>query len=109
MYIPKEAQRRHIGQDGVHLYILHENEHLNDHGRLYARITIDPGCSIKWHEHEGEMESFYVLEGECVFDDNGVECPAKPGDLLYTPHGSGHAVHNRSNAPVDVMALVIFN
>ena len=33
------------------------------HGRLFAKMTLEPGCSIGWHEHHGESETFYILAG----------------------------------------------
>ncbi|QHQ63143.1 cupin domain-containing protein [Anaerocolumna sedimenticola] len=107
MFHKIEEQRIHIGEDGVHLHFLQEPEELYNKGRMYARITIEPGCSIAYHEHEGEMESFYVAKGCCVMDDNGTEMEAHVGDILVTPHGSGHAVYNRTNEPIELIALII--
>ena len=36
---------------------------LNDKGRLFARITLNPGCSIGYHVHEKDSELFYILKG----------------------------------------------
>ena len=75
---------------------------------MYAQVTIPPGCSIGYHEHHGNGESYFILKGEGVYDDNGVKRIVKPGDETWTPDGSGHALDN-SNGKEDLvfMALIV--
>ena len=46
---------------------------LNDKGRLFANITLRPGCSIGYHVHENDSEIFYLMKGEALYNDNGVD------------------------------------
>lgn len=51
-------------------YILDDNE-LNAKCKMFAEVTIAPGCSLGYHEHHGESETYYVIKGQGEYDDNG--------------------------------------
>ena len=55
-------------------------EELNNKGRLFGNITLNPGCGIGYHVHENESELFYVMKGTVLYNDNGVECTLGAGD-----------------------------
>ena len=59
-------------------HILGEKE-LNGKCGLYAEVTIEPGCSLGYHEHHNESETYYILRGEGDYNDNGVIRPVKAG------------------------------
>ncbi len=84
------------------------DEELGDKCGLYAKVTIPAGSVLGYHEHHGEGESYFVLSGEAVYDDNGTKRTIKPGDKTWTPSGSGHGVDN-SNGTEDLvfMALIV--
>ena len=81
---------------------------LNDKGRLFANITLKPGCSIGYHEHEKESELFYVMKGNVVYNDNGVEYPVCAGDVMICPAGTGHAVANNSEEDAELCAVIVY-
>ena len=81
---------------------------LNNKGRLFANIHLDPGASIGYHVHEGESELFYVVRGEAVYNDNGTEYPLSVGDTAIVTAGNGHSVANRGTEPVDLIALILY-
>ena len=83
-------------------------EELNNKGRLFANITLNPGCSIGFHMHEGESELFYVMKGEAVYNDNGTEYPVSAGDVMLCPVGSGHAVANNGTEVVELCAVIVY-
>lgn len=81
---------------------------LADKCGLYARVTIPAGSVLGYHEHHGNGESYFVLSGEAIYDDNGVKRTIKPGDSTWTPDGSGHGVDNSNGtAPIVFMALIV--
>ena len=61
-------------------HILGEKE-LNGKCGLYAQVTIEPGCSLGYHEHHNESETYYILSGQGDYDDNGTVRPVKTGML----------------------------
>lgn len=75
--------------------------------RLFKHITLDPGCSIGYHTHEHETEFYYMLRGEAVFSDNGTEVVLRAGDISATGYGEGHSLENRSQDPVEIIALIV--
>ena len=75
---------------------------------LYARVTLEPGCSLGYHEHHGESETYYLLEGSATYNDNGTEIPVKAGDTTFCPGGEGHALENTAaEGNLVFMALII--
>lgn len=70
--------------------ILGEKE-LNGKCRMYSQVTLEPGCSLGYHIHHNESETYYILKGEGVYNDNGTSCPVKAGDITFTPDGKAMA------------------
>lgn len=67
-----------IGGKGHVSQRLLEGDELKGKCGLYAQVTIEKGCSLGYHEHHGETETYYILSGEGEYDDNGVKRPVKP-------------------------------
>ena len=76
---------------------------------LYARVTLEPGCSLGYHEHHGESETYYILQGEGVYDDNGITRTVTAGDVTFTSNGMGHGIENKGTEALVFMALIIFD
>ncbi len=53
--------------------------------------VVPKGAGAPPNMHPGEMETFYVLEGEVGFHVDGRDVIAKPGDCLVVPDGGVHA------------------
>jgi len=83
-------------------------EELNQKGRLFANITLKPGCSIGFHMHENESELFYVMKGEVLYNDNGVEQTAVAGDVMLCPAGTGHGVANNGTETAELCAVIVY-
>lgn len=84
-------------------------EELADKCGLYAKVTIPAGSVLGYHEHHGNGESYFILSGEAVYDDNGVKRMIKAGDSTWTPDGSGHGVDNSQGAEDLVFMALIVN
>ncbi len=89
-------------------HILGEKE-LNGKCGLYAQITMEPNCTLGYHEHHGESETYYILSGKGLYNDNGKTRPVKAGDVTYTGNGHGHALDNTGDTDLVFMALIIFD
>ncbi len=82
-------------------------EELNGVGRLYAKIRLKPGCSIGRHQHVGETEPFYVLEGHGTFvEDDGTRVEVGPGDVCIIEPGQSHSMENNTDEDLVFMALI---
>ena len=95
------------GDGIIHMKDLTDRKGLYDHGRLFAHVTVDPGCSIGDHPHVHETEFYYILKGEGVFNDNGTEVTVRAGDICATGFGEVHGMENRSDAPLELIALIV--
>lgn len=84
-------------------------DELKQAGRLYAKVTLKKGCSIGYHTHQAESETYYILSGEAKYNDNGVEKILKAGDVSYTGSGEGHGIENVSDEDLVFMGLIIFH
>lgn len=83
-------------------------EELNNKGRLFAKITLKPGCSIGFHMHEKDSELFYIMKGQVLYNDNGDECVLSVGDVMLCPAGSGHAVANNGEEDAELCAVIVY-
>ena len=86
-------------------YILDDNE-LNAKCKMFAEVTIAPGCSLGDHEHHGESETYYIIKGQGEYDDNGTKRPVTVGDKTFTPDGCGHGIANTGDEDLVFMALI---
>ena len=77
-------------------------------GRVFSRITLEPGCSIGYHVHEGDIEFFYILTGTGVYSDNGELVTVHAGDVAICEEGHGHSMSNQSNEVLEMIALVVY-
>lgn len=77
-------------------------------GRLYSKMTVKPGDSVGYHVHENEMESYYFLQGTCLYNDNGAKIQLSAGDLTWTGHGQGHGLENNGTEDLVFIALILY-
>ena len=81
---------------------------LNDRGRLFAKITLNPGCSIGYHVHEGDSELFYILKGTGTYSDNGQIVTVTAGDVTICPAGTGHSIANETDEVLELAAVIVY-
>ena len=84
-------------------------EEMSGRCRIYAELTLEPTCSIGYHIHNGESETYYMLSGEGIYDDNGTSRPVHAGDVTFTPNGRGHGIANTGSENLIFMALIILD
>jgi mannose-6-phosphate isomerase-like protein (cupin superfamily) len=83
------------------------SEELNGHGSLYAQVVLKPGSSIGWHQHVGNTEPYFILEGHGIFvDSDGSRIPVEAGDVCTIEVGQSHAIENYSDQDLVFMALI---
>jgi len=82
---------------------------LKDKCKMYARVTLPVGAVLGYHEHHGNGESYFILSGEGVYDDNGAKRTVRAGDVTWTPDGSGHGLSNENGSEDLVFMALIVN
>lgn len=68
---------------------------------------VPPGGGPPLHVHSREDESFYVLEGEVVFQVGDVRETAAAGTFVNLPVGIPHCFHNESPALARLLICVV--
>ena len=104
----KNNEKMRGGNGTVTITSFASPEELNNKGRLFANITLKPGCSIGYHVHENESELFYLMKGNALYNDNGVEYPVSAGDVMICSAGAGHAVANNDTEDVELCAVILY-
>lgn len=74
---------------------------------FYARVLLKPGMEVHRHQHIGESESYFILSGSGIFDDNGMMVEVKKGDITFTPNGHYHNLVNTGTEMLEFIALII--
>ena len=81
-------------------------EDLKANNRLFAKLTLESGCSIGFHQHDDEEEVFVILAGKAEADDNGKTVILEAGDTILTGDGDGHAIKCVSNENLEILAVI---
>jgi quercetin dioxygenase-like cupin family protein len=102
---PDETRR------GNPLNILGDQVLLKLGGRDSARqLTVmlgitPPKAGPPLHRHSREDESFYVLEGEYLFEVDGKQFHAGPGTFAFLPRGTAHTFQNVTDKPAKLLIV----
>ena len=95
------------GKGSVTFHHVITEEEFAGHGRMYARLVLEPGSSIGWHIHEGETEPYYIIAGEGTFtDSDGSKYLVEQGDCCIIEAGCGHSIENTGSENLEFMALI---
>jgi mannose-6-phosphate isomerase-like protein (cupin superfamily) len=77
------------------------------HTRMLGEITLAPGCSIGYHQHDNETEYYFIISGSGAVNDNGTEVQVNAGDSVTTGNGASHSIKNTGNSPLIFHAVII--
>ena len=105
----KIAKKEQVNGGAGHVLMeaLLNEEERGEHCRIFSQVTIEPGCELGYHEHHGESETYYILQGQGEYNDNGTYRHVKSGDITFTPDNHGHGLANTGNTDLVFMALII--
>ena len=99
-------ERMRDGEGSTHFtYLLDGSTQKN--ARMFAEITLNPGCSIGYHRHDSETEYFFILSGTGTVNDDGKEVQVKQGDSIITGNGASHSIKNTGSVPLVFHAVII--
>ena len=83
-------------------------DELNNKGRLFGKIILEPGSSIGYHVHDKDAEIFYIICGTAQYTDGDKVVTVNAGDTLICPTGTGHSIANEGNETVELVALIVY-
>ena len=81
----------------------------NEKLRTFALAELKPGEEVEFHIHTGECESYYIISGEGMYNDNGKEVPVSCGTVTFTPSGEGHGIKNTGTTMLTFVALILLD
>ena len=98
----------HLGGKGtIEIHAAMQGEEIfRGHGRMLAMVTLPPGSSIGYHQHVGETETYFIVEGHGTFTHNGVESPIGPGEVGLMEVGDFHGIENTGDTDLKMVALI---
>ncbi len=88
--------------------IIRTPEELCSKGRLFSHMVLQPGQSVGYHQHVGDMEWYYILRGHGEYNDNGRIEPVGPGDVTVCHDGEFHGLVNTCSETLEMIALVLY-
>ena len=106
-HVVERVEKMRGGEGAVSVERLLTPEEMYGKGRLYAILTLEPGSSIGYHVHEGEMESFYVVSGEAEYIDGSETVLLYPGDTTLTPADTSHSIKSIGSTPLKLIAQIL--
>lgn len=114
MYIKKEnlnvvTEENENGISTLFINDLADFESRNPKLRTFALAKLIPGEEVAFHIHEGESESYYIISGSALYNDNGTEVKLGAGDATFTPSGTGHGIKNIGMETLEFIALIILD
>lgn len=95
------------GKGEVELRHIFSKDELTGKCRLLAKITLAPGCSIGLHEHSGEEEIYYIINGRARVHDNGTTADLSVGDAVLTGGGRSHSIENIGDELLELVAVIL--
>ncbi len=88
--------------------LLNGPEEMCGKGRVFGHTTVYPGSEIGFHVHNGDGETYYILSGHALYNDNGTLTEIGPGDVTICPPGQGHGIRCLGEEPVEMIALILY-
>ena len=74
--------------------------------RLFAKVTLEPGCGIGTHPHDKEEEVYVILKGEAEVEDGDKKAILKPGDSILTGNGATHSIKCHGSETLEFLAVI---
>lgn len=87
--------------------LLITGEQLGEHCKMFAEVTLKPGCEIGYHKHIGDTETYYITKGSGIYSDNGNEMRVAAGDVTFCKDGDGHGLVNDGEEDLVIVALIL--
>ena len=75
--------------------------------KAYALVQLKPGEAVDYHMHIGESETYFILSGKGIYNDDGNKIDITSGLVTFTPSGHGHGIKNTGDEMLVFIALVV--
>ena len=89
-------------------HILNGAAEMYGKGRVFSLAHLEPGCEIGWHVHQGDGETYFIVRGRGLYNDNGKTVEVFPGDVTFVDAGEGHSLRCLGDEPLEAVALILY-
>lgn len=76
---------------------------------LFGRMTLKPGCRVGYHQHVGDIESYYIISGKGIYNCEGIKTEVRDGDMAYCGNGESHDLICTGEEDLVVMTLIVLD
>lgn len=104
-----EMRKNSLGKDKMSMTNLADFDASNPNIKLFSMIQLKPGEEVEYHMHMGESETYFILSGKGIYNDNGKKIDAVPGMVTLTPSGEGHSLKNTGSVDLVFIALILLD
>ena len=67
--------------------------------KMFAQVTLKPGCAVPIHQHVGNNETYYLIQGSGEYTDEDKKFTVKAGDVTFCADGGTHGLLNTGKEP----------
>ena len=101
------AKNKAGGKGEIYItHLLTQKEMVGQCG-MFAKVVVPPGSSLGVHPHNGNTETYHILQGKALYTDNSETCEVKPGDTTFCADGDSHGIENIGDEDLIFMAIII--
>lgn len=101
------AKNKAGGKGEIYItHLLTQKEMVGQCG-MFAKVVVPPGSSLGVHPHNGNTETYHILQGKALYTDNGETYEVKHGDTTFCADGGSHGIENIGDEDLIFMALII--
>ena len=104
-----EIRPNSMGKDRMIMTNLADFDATNPKIKLFSMIQLKPGEEVEYHMHVGESETYVILSGKGIYNDNGRQVEAVPGMVTLTPSGEGHSLKNTGSEMLVFIAMILLD
>lgn len=101
-----QTKFNNIGKEKMFMTDLADFDASDPRIRLFSFIQVKPGEEVEYHMHVGESETYFILSGKGIYNDNGNKVEIVPGMVTFTPSGQGHSIKNTGEEMLTFVALI---
>lgn len=97
------------GSGVVHIIDMLGDPELFHMGRQFCVTVVEPGAYTGKHFHIGDFETYYIIKGTALFNDNGTTYELRAGDVAQCKSGNYHAIKNIGSDDLEYVALILYD
>ncbi len=101
------AKNKAGGKGEIYITHLLTDKEMVGQCEMFASVVVPPGASLGEHYHYGNTETYHILSGKGLYNDNDNFREVKAGDTTFCPDGAKHAIENIGDEDLKFIALII--